>query len=270
MDHEIHGVTKSWTRLSDFPFHFRHRVRQKCHAQEVSYSPKGLPSFWPMAVPEGQRDQRSIKKWSLLSYDAQKNLIFLEHVHNHASVVCTKLRRWVERITITGLQRNVVTCSEFTQWVRRLGSFVAPLAASYPHAHLSSRVPPPWGTTSPRPLFCFPWPSYVSFPGLPWLSEAESSFLPSSPPAPILSSPLAAKPLPSHRVLSERLSELKTRLGKVHSSSNQKCALFDLLVTWIFLFPQEALPFSSLSYAEGSILKTDNLYQATWHRKLLC
>lgn len=151
-----------------------------------------------MAVPEGQRDQRSIKKWSLSSYDAQKNLIFLEHVHNHASVVCTKLRRWVERITIAGLQRNVVTCSEFTQWVRRLGSFVALLAASYPHAHLSSRVPPPWGTTSPRPLFCFPWPSYVSFPGLPWLSEAESSFLPSSPPAPILSSPLAAKPLPSH------------------------------------------------------------------------
>lgn len=141
-----------------------------------------------MAVPERQRDQRSIKKWSFLSYDARKNLIFLEHVHNHASVVCTKLRRWVERITIAGFQRNVVTCSKFTQWVRRLGSFVALLAASYPHAHLSSRVPSPWGTPSPRPLFCFPWPSFVSFPGLPWLSEAESSFLPSSPPAPILSS----------------------------------------------------------------------------------
>lgn len=62
------------------------------------------------------------------------------------------------------------------------------------------------------------------------------------------------------RVLAERLGELKTQLGKVHSSSNQKRASFDLLLTWIFLFPQEALPFSSLSYAEGSILKTGNLY----------
>lgn len=117
------------------------------------------------------------KKWSFLSYHTSKNLIFHEHVHNHASVVCTKLRRWVERITIVGLQRNVVTCSEFTQWVRRLGLFVAPLAASHPHAHFSSRVPPPWGALPPLLL------SWVSFLGLPCLSEVESAFLPSSPPA---------------------------------------------------------------------------------------
>ena len=48
--------------MSDLHFHLRHRVGQKWHAQEVTYSLEGLPSFWLMAVPEGQRDQSSIKK----------------------------------------------------------------------------------------------------------------------------------------------------------------------------------------------------------------
>ena len=145
-----------WTvqSMSDFPSHFRHRVGQKWHMHEVTYQRDCL-HFGPWLFLRDRETRGQLKKWSFLSYNAWKNLIFLEHVHNHASVVCTKLRRWVGRITIAGLQRNVVTCSEFTQWVRRLGLFVAPLAASHPHAHLSSRVPPPWGTPHPTPSLAF-------------------------------------------------------------------------------------------------------------------
>lgn len=150
----------------------------KRHREEVTFLPEWLHSFWLMAVPEGQRDQRPIKKLSFLSYDSWENRIFLENVHNHASFVYTRLRRWVERSTISILQRSLVTCSESTQCVRRWVSLVAPPTSSYFHAHLSSTNPPPWRTSAPTLAFRGHPPSFpsASFLGLPWVPGSDCSF----------------------------------------------------------------------------------------------
>lgn len=147
-----------------------------------------------MAVPERQRDQGQLKNGHFWVMMHRKNLIFLEHVHNHASVVCTKLRRWVERITISWFTEKCShllksSLSESEDWVRL-----------WPHLlHLTPTPTSPLGSLLrgglPR-LFLLSVAFFCSFPGLP-CSCPRLSPLPSFlPPAPILSSPLAANPCP--------------------------------------------------------------------------
>ena len=41
-------------------------------AHAGGHLPEGLPSFWPMAIPEGWRDQRSIKKTIIFELQRMK------------------------------------------------------------------------------------------------------------------------------------------------------------------------------------------------------